>query len=230
MQVKLRVLGGAHSGKEIQAKDEKFLIGRGDSCQLRPKSDSISRKHCVILQKDGKVIVADLGSRNGTFLNEKKLEPERAKVMSSGDVLRVGQLEFEVLIEHGIGGAKKPEVASVKDAAARLANELPPNDPKTDSIDVADWLIEADTMDRSARRSTIYEPDTKMLAMDETASIQVPKEDTNAGQGAAADESKSTRVDRSKGPIKLPKFKNGPSTQNSKAAAEETLKKFFGGR
>jgi predicted component of type VI protein secretion system len=230
VQVKLRVLGGAHSGKEIQVKDEKFLIGRSDSCQLRPKSDSISRKHCAILQRDGKLIVADLGSRNGTFLNEKRLEPERAKIASAGDVLRVGQLEFEVLVEHGIGGAKKPEVSSVKEAAARMASEPQPNDPKTDSIDIADWLIEADTMDRSSRQHKTVDPDTQMLAMDETASIQVPKEDTNAGLEKADDDSKVLRVDRSKGPMKLPKAKLGPSTQNSRAAAEETLKKFFGGR
>jgi predicted component of type VI protein secretion system len=233
MQVKLKVLGGSHSGKEILVRDEKFFIGRSDSCQLRPKSDSISRKHCAILQRDGKVIVADLKSRNGTFLNDSALEPERAKVMASGDVLRVGQLEFEVVIEHSIGGAKKPEVSSVKEAATRMVSDATQTEPKTDSFDIADWLIEADTMDRGGvRRPFIAEPETKMIAMDETANVQVTQE-VQVPDEAKKDDSapKINRVDNSKGPMKLPKqMKSGPSTQNSRVAAEETLKKFFGGR
>ena len=69
MQVKLRVLTGSHEGKEIGVSSEKFLIGRSDSCQLRPKSDSISRKHCIIVLKDNKVLIQDLKSRNGTYIN-----------------------------------------------------------------------------------------------------------------------------------------------------------------
>ncbi len=226
MQVKLKVLGGAHSGKEITVKDEKFFIGRSDSCQLRPKSDSISRKHCAILQRDGKVIVADLRSRNGTFLNDVQLAPERAKVVSNGDVLRVGQLEFEVLIEHGLGGAKKPEVTNLKDAATRIAEEATSvQQSGTDSFDVADWLIEADMIDRTARVPNIVEPETKMIAMDETSNINLENKDEASKEDSAV---KQNRVD--KGPMKLPKQKLGPSTQNSRAAAEETLKKFFGGR
>ncbi len=224
MQVKLKVLGGAHEGKEIIIKDEKFLIGRSDSCQLRPKSDSISRKHCAIVQRDGRVLVADLKSRNGSFLNDQPLEPERAKVVNPGDILRVGQLTFEVLIEHGLGGAKKPQVSSVMEAAARMASEPQAADPKTDSFDVADWLIEADTMDRGSRRSVYIEPETKMLAMDETTNIELEKVESEAD-----DDSQTLRKDK-QSPMKLPKMKTGPATQNSKLAAEQTLKKFFGGR
>ncbi len=37
MQIKLKVLGGTHEGKEIAIKQDKFLIGRSESCQLRPR-------------------------------------------------------------------------------------------------------------------------------------------------------------------------------------------------
>ncbi len=121
MQVTLRVVSGTHQGKDILVKDEKFFIGRCETCQLRPKSESISRKHCAIVQKDGRVLLADLKSRNGTFINNVKLEPEKAKVLKSGDMIRVGQLEFQVFIEVSLGGAKKPELHSVKEAIARVA-------------------------------------------------------------------------------------------------------------
>ncbi len=227
MQVKLKVLGGAHSGKEILVKDEKFFIGRSDSCQLRPKSDSISRKHCAILQRDGKVIVADLKSRNGTYLNETQLEPEKAKVLASGDVLRVGQLEFEVLIEHGLGGAKKPEVADLRDAATRLAAEQAgAKAASNDSFSVADWLIEADLIDRTHRGLRTAEPETKMIAMDETSQIDLNSEDTAAKiEKPEGDSGVNKRVD--KGPMKLPKQKMGPATQNSRVAAKKRSRSFL---
>ena len=70
MQVKLKVLSGSHEGKEIGLTTEKFLIGRSESCQLRPKSESVSRKHCIIVIRDNRVLIQDLNSRNGTFVND----------------------------------------------------------------------------------------------------------------------------------------------------------------
>ena len=102
MQVKLRVMTGSHEGTEIPITGEKFLIGRSESCQLRPKSDSISRKHCILVIRDGRVLIQDLKSRNGTFVNEKRLPSDRAKILSGGDTLKVGKLLFEVVIEHGL--------------------------------------------------------------------------------------------------------------------------------
>ncbi len=224
MQVKLKVLGGAHEGKEIIVKDEKFLIGRSDSCQLRPKSDSVSRKHCVIVQKEGRVLVADLRSRNGTLINGIRLDAEKAKSLKPNDVLQVGQLQFEVMIEHGLGGAKKPEVANVKEAAARIAEDSATSEPNSDFVNIADWLIEADMVDRGSKRTPVLEPETRMLSLDETTNINLE----NSEQEPEED-SKMVRADK-KAPIKMPKYKTGPATQNSKSAAEQTLKKFFGGR
>lgn len=226
MQVKLKVLGGAHEGKEIQIRDDKFFIGRGDSCQLRPKSDAISRKHCVIVQKNNALLVADLKSRNGTFINDQQLEPERAHKLHSGDRLRVGQLEFEVLVEHGIGGAKKPQVASVKEAVARMAEEASAsNEPKSDSFDVASWLLEADTVDRTTRRPLYLEPETKMLTSEETVNIDLEE----AQHSDNSESGSKLRADKRE-PGKLPPQVKAGAKGNSRSAAEETLKKFFGGR
>ena len=120
MQVKLIVRSGSHEGKEIAISSEKFLIGRSESCQLRPKSESVSRKHCVIVLKENRVLIQDLKSRNGTYVNDKRLPVDKAKVLKAGDVLRIGKLVFEVSLEHGLQGVKKPEVTDMGDAAARM--------------------------------------------------------------------------------------------------------------
>ncbi|MCY2982447.1 MAG: FHA domain-containing protein [Planctomycetota bacterium] len=228
MQVSLKVLSGAHEGKLIQIKDEKFLIGRGDSCQLRPKSESISRKHCAIVQKDGRLLLVDLKSRNGTFVNEKQVSPEKAKILKNGDRLRCGQLEFEVLLEVGIANSKQPEVQSVKDAAGRMTEQS--NLDSKESVDISSWLSEADQIDRSVPAAS-DEFDTRQIAMEDTTRLDSTQlSETEAAPAPASELAKLKRPDKRE-PIKLPKqAATGPATKDTKAAASETLKKYFGGR
>lgn len=226
MQVKLKVLAGSNEGKEIAVNAEKFLIGRADECQLRPKSESVSRRHAAIIQKDGRVLLVDLKSRNGTFVNDKQLTSDKAKILKDGDLLRVGKLEFQVAIEVGIGGAKKSEVKDVKDAAARAA-QTSAADSKFEQIDISQWLEEADQVPRTSKST---EPETRQLVLDETTRItDVPAESTD-GADKKEEESgaKGKRPDK-KPPQKLPK-NTAPASGNSRDAASETLKKFFGGR
>ena len=56
MKVKLKVLKGSGAGKEIRIPTPKCLIGRSDECHMRPKSEAVSRRHCVLYVKDGKVV------------------------------------------------------------------------------------------------------------------------------------------------------------------------------
>ena len=93
MQMHLKVLGGAQDGKLVAVNQEKFVIGRSDECQLRPKSESISRRHCAIVQKDGRILLLDLKSRNGTYVNDKQLDPSKAKVLKNGDKIRVMDID-----------------------------------------------------------------------------------------------------------------------------------------
>lgn len=234
MQVSLKVLSGNHEGKLIPVKDEKFFIGRSDSCQLRPKSDSISRRHCAIVQKEGRVLLLDLKSRNGTFVNDKQLLPDKAKVLKSGDRLKIGQLEFEISIEVGLAAAKKPEVSSVKEAADRLSEQKSMLDSR-EAADISSWLLEADQIDRPSTAS----PETRQFRADDTTFLEVssfeqepPPDASKSEEGteeAKAEGEKSNKPVK-KGPMKLPKSNTGPTTKNTKDAAAETLKKYFGGR
>ena len=226
MQVTLKVLSGTHEGKLIQIKDEKFLIGRSDSCQLRPKSESISRKHCIIVQKEGRVLLLDLKSRNGTFINEKQLSPEKAKILKNGDMLRCGQLEFEVLIEVGIANSKQPEVQSVKDAADRITEQSTLD--SRESFDISSWLEEADQIDRKIP-AKVNDLETRQIAMEDTTRVDSTQL-SEAGEASKVEEVAKPKRPEKKGPIKLPKQTNTPTTKNTKDAASETLKKYFGGR
>lgn len=242
MKISLKVLSGNHEGKLIPVKDEKFFIGRGDDCQLRPKSESVSRRHCALVQKDGRLLLLDLKSRNGTYVNDKQLTSDKAKILKTGDHIRVGQLEFEIVIEIGIASAKKPEVNTAQEVAERIVEQA---DSKVtdsrESFDISSWLLEADQIDR---RKVGTEPDTRQFQMDETTytdSEVLPEssqEEPAAGSESESSESdagsedganKPKRPDK-RPPMKLPKASTGPTTKTTKDAASETLKKYFGGR
>ena len=94
MKIALVVASGIYAGREIAIAGNQFVIGRDEDCNLRPASPAISKKHCAVYYKAGEPFVKDLGSTNGTFLNDEPVEGERALV--EGDRVRVGPLDFTV--------------------------------------------------------------------------------------------------------------------------------------
>jgi predicted component of type VI protein secretion system len=96
LQAKLKVVGGRHHGKIIPLATRKFLIGREQDCHLRPNSELVSRHHCALWVDDFSVRVRDLGSTNGTYVNNQRVRGEL--VLGAGDHIRVGKLDFELLV------------------------------------------------------------------------------------------------------------------------------------
>ncbi|MEZ6048990.1 MAG: FHA domain-containing protein [Planctomycetaceae bacterium] len=80
----------------IPLNTSKFLVGREQDCHLRPNSEMVSRHHCVFVLDDYTVRLRDLGSTNGTFVNNQRVQgivPLRA-----GDLVRIGKLDLEVIV------------------------------------------------------------------------------------------------------------------------------------
>src|SRR5579885_1148963 len=96
MKISLVVASGVHQGKVIAIPGTQFLIGRDEGCHLRPASPAISKKHCLLAVRDGKAFAQDLGSTNGTFVNDEQIQGERE--LADGDRLRVGPLDFTVAL------------------------------------------------------------------------------------------------------------------------------------
>jgi predicted component of type VI protein secretion system len=103
LQAKLKVVGGRHHGRVIPLATKKFLIGREQDCHLRPNSELVSRHHCVFTVDDFSVHVRDLGSTNGTFVNDQRVRGEI--LLNSGDRIRVGKLDFELAIGDPVAAA-----------------------------------------------------------------------------------------------------------------------------
>ncbi len=100
MKLSLVVMSeGKTRGQAIPITLPQFLIGRDPQCQLRPASPIISKRHCAVLIKNGKVFVRDFGSTNGTFVNDEPVKGERQ--IQNDDTLKVGPLTFRVALETG---------------------------------------------------------------------------------------------------------------------------------
>ena len=97
MKLSLVVGQGANKGRVIPVSLNQFVVGRDSKCQLRPVSQTISKRHCEVFIREDRVFVKDLGSTNGTFVNDEQVRGERE--VRDGDVLKIGPLDFGVRVE-----------------------------------------------------------------------------------------------------------------------------------
>lgn len=108
VRVRLVVESGKVKGQSIEVHDAIFTIGRDPSCQLRPNNPTISRKHACIERREGRVFVRDLGTTNGTILNDRILRGEEMEGLD-GDRVQLGPLVFTLAIESaGFDGSGVP--------------------------------------------------------------------------------------------------------------------------
>lgn len=235
MDVKLIVQSGKSAGQEVRIPPPKFFVGRAEDCQMRPKSDLISRHHCVIMVENEDVILRDLGSRNGTHVNEQRVIGEQE--LKTGDRLTIGPLEFEVAITVDTKAKKRPRVNSIKEAATRTAETVVHE--SDDDVDVEEWLA-ADRPDEVLTRTReIAANDTEEISMGRTTVPgQSPLTDTDAGKKSepvtpveetpVADVSKDEKPsNRGKAqPGKLPPMKRQIGADSCEAATD-TLRKLF---
>ena len=61
-------------------------------------ANGVSRLHAVIKRDVGRVLLMDLGSSNGTYVNGKRLAPNAEHVLNNGDVIALGKLKMQVLL------------------------------------------------------------------------------------------------------------------------------------
>jgi hypothetical protein len=223
MQVRLKILHGSNAGKDVKIPSPKCVIGRGDDCHLKPQSDAVSRRHCVIITTENEVVVRDMNSRNGTFVNGERVAEE--SVLLNGDILRVGPLEFELMIEQTVAKPKRSKVSDIKEAVARTA-EGSSISATSELNDVTGWLEEGDAVAKQKGS----DPETRQFRLDDTAGPgTIVNGDAAADTKALPPDDEAAKRPEKKTPGKLPPR---PSVQSkdSREAAADMLKKFFNRR
>ncbi|MGB3398734.1 MAG: FHA domain-containing protein, partial [Candidatus Deferrimicrobiaceae bacterium] len=71
-------------------------VGRAPTNEIHIVGEKISRFHARLVVTDGKVEILDLGSTNGTFVNDARLEKDQAVTLEAGDEIRFGDMVFHL--------------------------------------------------------------------------------------------------------------------------------------
>jgi hypothetical protein len=85
----LTITQGPQTGDSGQFVDHVILIGRGSDCQLVLDDDYVSTRHARIVDGPDGVYVEDLGSTNGTYVNNQRITSPTT--IGFGDVVRIGR-------------------------------------------------------------------------------------------------------------------------------------------
>jgi len=81
-----------HEGQNIELRRGTLVVGRSSGCHLVLEDNMVSRRHAELIVTDDSVIVKDLGSVNGLYINARRLEGSQR--IKEGDTVQIGQREF----------------------------------------------------------------------------------------------------------------------------------------
>jgi pSer/pThr/pTyr-binding forkhead associated (FHA) protein len=98
----LRYINADGKQVEMELGPKALSIGRTPEADIILDDEKVSRMHCEVRLWDGEYVVKDLKSRNGTFINEKRVD---IATLHTGDVLRCGSTIFHVE-KHSLKGTK----------------------------------------------------------------------------------------------------------------------------
>ncbi len=93
MAEKRVVLVALDEGANIEVTSGMTIVGRHPQCDARLDSIRISRRHTGLIAQGGKVLVRDLGSTNGTWINGQRCESGAAEI---GDEIRFAHIRYRV--------------------------------------------------------------------------------------------------------------------------------------
>ena len=125
----LIIQSGKHKGKKVKLADPEIIIGRDEEARIRIASSDVSRQHALLIPTPEGVLVRDLGSRNGTFVDGVPIQGE--VLLRPGGSLSVGPVSFE------LSGADPTRKAPAAKPALKKNS-----DPNLSDDDIASWLAE----------------------------------------------------------------------------------------
>src|SRR5262249_44247397 len=95
MPYALRFISGKYQGGEFPLLPEReIVVGRSSDLDMVLVEDMVSRKHAKISTQSGQIVIMDLGSTNGTFVNGEKIKKTRLK---EGDRILIGTSILKVI-------------------------------------------------------------------------------------------------------------------------------------
>ena len=94
--ITLFMVNGPDKGRVLKFENDTIYVGRSDENQVQIKDTSVSRRHLQITQKGDAYVIEDLGSMNGTFINDKPVSLGKTYTVEKGVPIGVGNIFFSL--------------------------------------------------------------------------------------------------------------------------------------
>jgi pSer/pThr/pTyr-binding forkhead associated (FHA) protein len=136
MDVRLTVARGNSKGKTLRLRSPETIVGRAKGCDVRIPSAAVSRRHCRLSFRETYLVVEDLGSANGTFVNGAEIKKQAVR---PGDRLEIGPVLFVVkyqLSAQALEKLRRQEDEELVDVEA--VDDVPVVDVEAVEVDTAE--------------------------------------------------------------------------------------------
>ena len=103
----LVVIYGQDLGRKYNLESPTLVVGRSSKCDIQIDQESVSRAHSKIMNQGKTIRIRDLGSTNGTYVNDEQIEE---RTLADGDLIKIGRTIFKFLSGGNIERAYHEEI------------------------------------------------------------------------------------------------------------------------
>jgi two-component system, cell cycle response regulator len=103
----LVVIYGLELGKKFDLNRPQIIVGRSSKAEIQIDQEAVSRNHCKIINTGNAIMLRDMGSTNGTYVNDEMIDEH---VLRDGDFVKVGHCIFKFLSGNNIENAYHEEI------------------------------------------------------------------------------------------------------------------------
>lgn len=172
--------------------DHKLTVGRGQDNDVVLGSKQVSRQHAELTVVDDELLVQDLGSSNGTLVNDVRLEPHQPKSLMVDDVVTFAAFSFQVKQTQPVASAAvsalEPEVETIEPEVETIEPEIETIEPEVETVEPE--AIEPQTVEPIETAEILEAPAThpvEPLAEPITPTAQPEKTDSEFDKFEAAE-------------------------------------------
>ena len=157
----LKVLQGSEPGRLFELDRERSVVGRSPECDVVLDEAAVSRRHVIVMREDGDYFVQDLGSRNGTYVNQQRVV-DRAPLRDGDKMLICDVLfQFQEKAHADVAEEQVPSGSSLVGSLSGTAADEDSEDEGTSTI-----MATVDVSQRSSKSWRLSaKPEAQLEAM-----------------------------------------------------------------
>ncbi len=153
--IHLQVLAGPDAGRKKRFRGVRMVVGRGRGCDFQLQDNSVSRRHLELVLGDAGVLLRDLGSGNGTRVNDQKVDEHK---LQDGDEVALGKTRFRFVDEVAAFERLKEDAETAEARESEDGAEEEASDPPDGDGDANDANADSDAPPQEKTQTRVQAP------------------------------------------------------------------------